>query len=72
MKDHSIWKFILDQLTAGEDVMLVAVVDYEKGSPGKSGFKLAFTSDKRTYGTIGGGVQGLTTRVIQVGAKFYF
>ncbi len=25
-----------------------------------------------TYGMIGGGVQGLTTRVIQVGAKFYF
>jgi hypothetical protein len=25
-----------------------------------------------TYGTIGGGVRGLTTRVIQVGAKFYF
>jgi hypothetical protein len=25
-----------------------------------------------TFGAIGGGVQGLTTRVIQLGAKFYF
>jgi hypothetical protein len=25
-----------------------------------------------TYGMVGGGVQGLTTRVIQLGAKFYF
>ncbi|MCC6265885.1 MAG: hypothetical protein IT169_20110, partial [Bryobacterales bacterium] len=24
------------------------------------------------YGKVGGGVQGLTTRVIQVGLKFYF
>ncbi len=56
MKDHSLWKFILDQLTAGKHVVLLTVVDYEKGSPGKSGFKLAFTSDKRTYGTIGGGI----------------
>ena len=25
-----------------------------------------------TFGTIGGGVQGVTTRVIQLGAKLYF
>lgn len=25
-----------------------------------------------TYGSVGGGVQGITTRVIQLGAKFYF
>ena len=30
------------------------------------------TLTSATYGMIGGGVQGLTTRVIQVGAKFYF
>ena len=26
----------------------------------------------QTFGTIGGGVRGITTRVIQLGAKFYF
>ena len=26
----------------------------------------------RTFGAVGGGVQGVTTRVIQLGAKFYF
>jgi hypothetical protein len=25
-----------------------------------------------TYGSIGGGVSGITTRIVQVGAKFYF
>jgi hypothetical protein len=25
-----------------------------------------------TFGSIGGGVQGVTTRIIQLGAKFYF
>lgn len=27
---------------------------------------------KTTFGTVGGGVQGITTRVIQLGAKFNF
>jgi xanthine dehydrogenase accessory factor len=56
MKERSLWKFILDQLTTGEQVMLLIIVDHVKGSPGKSGFKLAFTSDNKTYGTIGGGI----------------
>ena len=56
MKEQSFWKFILDQLTANKQALLLTVVDCEKGSPGKKGFKLAFTSDKRTIGTIGGGI----------------
>jgi xanthine dehydrogenase accessory factor len=56
MKEHSLWQFIRDRLTAGERVMLLTVVDHEKGSPGKSGFKLAFTSDQKCVGTIGGGI----------------
>jgi xanthine dehydrogenase accessory factor len=56
MKSKTFWKFILEQLTTGEHVMLLTVVDHVKGSPGKIGFKLAFTSDKITNGTIGGGI----------------
>ncbi|MDP1678261.1 MAG: XdhC family protein [Bacteroidota bacterium] len=56
MKNKAFWKFILDQLTVGKQMLLLTVVDHVKGSPGKSGFKLAFTSDKQTNGTIGGGI----------------
>ncbi len=60
MKNKAFWKFILDHLSAGERVLLLTVVDSVKGSPGKSGFKIAFTADKRTNGTIGGGVMEYT------------
>lgn len=56
MKEHVLWKFIIDKLTNGERVMLIVVVAYEKGSPGKTGFKIAFTADKNSIGTIGGGI----------------
>ncbi len=56
MKNKIFWKFILDHLIIGQQVVLLTVVDHVKGSPGKSGFKLAFTSDKQTNGTIGGGI----------------
>jgi xanthine dehydrogenase accessory factor len=56
MKNKAFWKFILDHLLTGQQVLLLTVVDHVKGSPGKTGFKLAFTSDKQTNGTIGGGI----------------
>ncbi len=56
MKENQLWKFILEKLMTGERVVLLVVVDFEKGSPGKTGFKLALTADKKFVGTIGGGV----------------
>ncbi|MBI2428399.1 MAG: XdhC family protein [Ignavibacteriales bacterium] len=55
MKELGFWQFVSDQLQMQHPVMLVAVVDYEKGSPGKTGFKMAVTAGE-THGTIGGGV----------------
>lgn len=55
MKELGFWQFVSDHLQQQHPVMLVVVVDYEKGSPGKTGFKIAVTNDA-TYGTIGGGV----------------
>lgn len=54
MKELGFWQFVSDRLQQ-HPVMLVAVVDYEKGSPGKTGFKMAVTADEM-HGTIGGGV----------------
>lgn len=55
MKDEGVWKFILEQLRGCRPVMLVTVMDYEKGSPGKTGFKMAVTETEMT-GTIGGSI----------------
>ncbi|MEW5798730.1 MAG: XdhC family protein [Bacteroidota bacterium] len=55
MKETGLWQFISDHLQRQIPVILLAVLDYEKGSPGKTGFKMAVTKDS-TFGTIGGGV----------------
>lgn len=55
MNEYGFWNFISDHLHMQRPVMLVTVVDYEKGSPGKTGFKLAVSGDE-TRGTIGGGI----------------
>ncbi|MFA5833281.1 MAG: XdhC family protein [Bacteroidota bacterium] len=55
MKERIFWKFIFDRLSRGESVMLLIVVEYEKGSPGKTGFKMAVTPSEMA-GTIGGGL----------------
>ncbi len=51
-----VWKFVLDALKCGHPVAFIAVAAHEKGSPGKTGFKMAFTGDKQSVGTIGGGI----------------
>jgi xanthine dehydrogenase accessory factor len=56
MKDIQLWKFLDDELQHRHPVVLIVVVDYEKGSPGKTGFKLAFNAQKKCVGTIGGGI----------------
>lgn len=55
MKELLFWKYVSDQLHKKQSVMLIVVVDYEKGSPGKTGFKIAVTKEG-SFGTIGGGV----------------
>ena len=56
MHDIKLWKFFDDELQQQHPVGLVVVVDYEKGSPGKTGFKLAFNQERTCVGTIGGGM----------------
>jgi xanthine dehydrogenase accessory factor len=56
MKDESFWKFIFDNVSKGIPVVLIVVGSCEKGSPGKTGFKIAFNKEKEFVGTIGGGV----------------
>jgi xanthine dehydrogenase accessory factor len=56
MKDINLWKFLDDELQQRHPVALIVVVDYEKGSPGKTAFKLAFNAEKKCVGTIGGGI----------------
>lgn len=54
--EWTLWKFVLDVLKSEKTVAFIAVVAHEKGSPGKTGFKMAITAEKRSTGTIGGGI----------------
>jgi len=52
----NVWEFILDKISATQQVMLLYVLDSEGSSPGRQGFKMAVAADGEFYGTIGGGV----------------
>lgn len=56
MKEIHLWNFIYSHLKQNKQVILIAVVHHEKGSPGKQGFKMAISSDGEYAGSIGGGV----------------
>ena len=56
MKEIHLWNFIYSELKKSNLVILAAVVDHEKGSPGKQGFKMAVSSNGEISGSIGGGV----------------
>lgn len=56
MKEIHIWNFIYDHISKNEDVILVAVVSHGKGSPGKTGFKMALSKRGNSVGSIGGGI----------------
>lgn len=56
MKKIHLWNFIHSHLNQSNSVILTAVVSREKGSPGKTGFKMALSSDGDLVGSIGGGV----------------
>ena len=51
-----VWKFIQDKLSAGQELMLLYVLESEGSSPGRNGFRLAVASDGSISGTIGGGI----------------
>lgn len=51
-----IWKFIEQQLTEKNKVMLIVVVDRKGSSPGKVGFKMAISENDSLTGSIGGGI----------------
>lgn len=52
----SVWNFILDKISALQDVMLLHVLESEGSSPGRQGFKMAVAADGTFFGTIGGGI----------------
>lgn len=56
MKDIHFWKFIHTQIKKGRPVALTTVIENEKGSPGKQGFKMAVSGNKEVMGSIGGGI----------------
>ncbi|HMS64341.1 MAG TPA: XdhC family protein [Ignavibacteria bacterium] len=56
MKELHLWNFILQKISKGKTVILIAVVDHEKGSPGKEGFKMAVAATDDYIGSVGGGV----------------
>lgn len=49
------WEQILTALEAGEQCILLHVVESEGSSPGRAGFRMAVTSAGKMFGTIGGG-----------------
>lgn len=56
MRDLPLWKFIHSELKKKNKVILFTVADHKKGSPGKTGFKMAVSSDGKFTGSVGGGV----------------
>jgi xanthine dehydrogenase accessory factor len=44
-----------EKLSAGEDIMLVTIIDETGSSPRSAGARLLAGRDGRLYGTIGGG-----------------
>lgn len=54
MHNSAIFKFILQEITAGRSVMLLTVAHTQGSSAGKAGFKCAVAQDK-TLGNLGGG-----------------
>lgn len=56
MKEIHLWNFIYSEIKKKSSIILGAVVDHKKGSPGKQGFKMAVSSNGEMMGSIGGGV----------------
>jgi len=52
---QTIWQWLVLALQQHKTAALLLVVDSKGSSPGKPGAKMAISSDKTTFGTIGGG-----------------
>lgn len=55
MKDLKMWQFVKDNLEENNPVILTIVLESKGSSPGKAGFKIAVTKNRKSFGTIGGG-----------------
>jgi xanthine dehydrogenase accessory factor len=55
-KESELWRFVIDRLDRGEDVMLLIVAESAGSSPGRAGYKMAVAADGELIGSIGGGV----------------
>ncbi|MBL8007357.1 MAG: XdhC family protein [Ignavibacteria bacterium] len=56
MKESHLWNFILHNIRKDNNIILIAVVHHENGSPGKEGFKMAVSSNGDFTGSVGGGI----------------
>ena len=56
MSGQQIWNFILNELSENKNVILYSVVSYTKGSPGKTGFRMAVSETGNHNGSVGGGI----------------
>ncbi len=56
MKEVELWKFVTNKLSKSKKVMLLTVANSYRSSPGRAGFKLAFSDGEEMVGTVGGGI----------------
>ncbi len=68
MNDIKLWHFLKNVIEKNGKVALSVVTDSSESSPGRQGFKMAFTGEGKQSGTIGGGVlEAKIIRLIQEG-----
>jgi xanthine dehydrogenase accessory factor len=56
MKELKMWQYISNQILLGNKIVLLIVANASNASPGRTGFKMVVSSNKTTFGTIGGGI----------------
>ncbi|MBK8981929.1 MAG: XdhC family protein [Ignavibacteria bacterium] len=56
MSGLQIWNFTLRELSENKNVILYSVVSHTKGSPGKTGFRMAVSEAGNYTGSVGGGI----------------
>ncbi|HAY33440.1 MAG TPA: XdhC family protein [Ignavibacteria bacterium] len=56
MSHLQIWNFIFRELSENKNVILYSVVRHTKGSPGKTGFRMAVSENGNQTGSVGGGI----------------
>lgn len=56
MNEIKLWRFIESNISKGNKIVLLIVADATNASPGRTGFKMAISSNNTSFGTIGGGI----------------